>query len=156
MIFPTKPRHVLSILVMQMSRVVQLQLEDIAFRLHRILCSKKCPCHLHFIKIKSPWHVTRQHVWAVSYLINLLCQTVSPGSSASHTCQCTQVTSGKRTGTAIYVLYSYLFFIKTKLKVLLKIVLMRSAVDRLKMKRLVTVRIFRWSGQRRWDVPDKV
>ena len=42
-----------------------------------------------------------------------------------------------------YVLYSYLFFIKTKLKVLLKIVLIRSAVDRLKMKRLVTVRIFR-------------
>ena len=48
-----------------------------------------------------------------------------------------------------YVLYSYLFFIKTKLKVLLKIVLIRSAVDRLKMKRLVTVRIFRGSGQRR-------
>ena len=33
--------------------------------------------------------MTRQHVWAVSHLINLLCQSVSPGSSASHTCQCT-------------------------------------------------------------------
>ena len=73
---------------------------------------------------------------------------MSPGSSATHVTHHTRVNVlrkqqvEKELGQQ-YVLYSYLFFIKTKLKVLLKIVLIRSAVDRLKMKRLVTVRIFR-------------
>ena len=41
---------------------------------------------------------------------------------------------------------SYLFFMKTKLKVLLKVVLMRSARQRLKMKIFVTVLILWFSN----------